>query len=511
MQLPKTDIVSRISDIGYRIPRHAWWYLLVLAAVAWRTIYAYWTPLVNKYVVPPGDDPAFHVAKISDLLAGHWQILANGYPLGWHLMTAVIAKLFSWDALTAVRLIGPLLLVLPVPILIFVGARLFNRLSAGIFAAVIWTFLALAPIRAYGDGNYPNLLAGSVLVPLALLALALLSQRSTWHRLILLSVSFGSIALVHHLSLIYVLCGAIPLFLWWSVKTLRTPHVPRARLVLAGSVVILAALAAVSWPYYKPLLLPFIEILRSQGSLAATFGSISAPITWGKLLEVHNPLLVALGLAGLFLVLISPLHKSVKILFAGWVGLLWLLSATSIFGLPERFVRELAIPLSLTAGFFLAYFIERPSSLLGKTALFALAMGLLVLDWQQSFNRPFALPDPYKPLIRVQHEEEFALATLRSVSSPSTTILTNNSNPYLPYLVDARVLIAISPTDVDNKVASERVDLLFIGSRPPLVQEDIYPFYAGFEAITQRMLAIPGKELVEKLPSGTEIYRVKTK
>jgi len=485
------------------------WLLLVLAALAWRIIYAYWTPLVNRYVVPPGDDPAFHLPRIADNLAGHWGLLENGYPLGFHFVTALVAKIANWDALTAIRLVGPALLVLPIPILYFVGKRLFSSAAAGAFAAAAWAFLALAPVRAYGDGNYPNMLAGGVLLPLGLLFLLGSIRKPNRKTIISTVVIFVAIAFIHHLTFAYSIVLALPLLLWWSWQILTHPERKGNRpLILAGAVVVATGLGLLLWPFYKPLLLPFLETLRTQGTLASFFGAQSTPITWQGLLEVHNPFFLMLGLAGGFLILVSNLERPIKVLLTGWIGLLWLLSTTSVFGLPERFARELAVPLALAAGYFLSFFFQQAKTWPGRLIFLALPLLLIFSDWRASFQRPFALPDPYKPLIRVQHEEEFALAALRDAVPPGTTILANNSNPYLPFLVQEKVIIVPHPDQVTSLIASQPISLLYIGSRPPLTPEDIYPFYVSFDAIREQMMATPNKEKIAELPSGTEIYRL---
>jgi hypothetical protein len=481
---------------------------LVIVAMAWRVIYAFWTPLVNRYIVPPGDDPVFHLARVADLLAGKWQLFFEGYPLGWHLLTAIVAKIAGWDPLTAIRLIGPVLLVLPIPVLYFVGKRLFTE-TAGALAALIWSFLALAPIRAYGDGNYPNMLAGSVLLPVGLLFLLMVVRRPERKIMVPTVAIFIALALVHHLTFIYSLLLALPLLFWWSWQVLSRPGRQRAWLNLtASTIIVVGGAGLLLWPFYQPLLGPFLKQLTSQGSLAFSFGAASTPVSLSRLLEIHNPLFIVLGVAGVLLILMAKIDRATSVLMVGWIGLLWLLSTTSIFGLPERFARELAIPLALTGGFFLSFLIDRAKTWGWRVIFLSLPLVIVFLDWRASFERPFALPDPYKPLIRVQREEEPAILKLKEATPPGGTILANNSNPYLSFLVDRRVLIATNPDSIETTLVSELVTTLFIGSRPPLTPPDQYPFYSQFEAIRGRLLAVPNKEKVLALPTGTEIYRL---
>lgn len=484
------------------------WLVLISVALAWRAIYAFWTPLVNRYVVPPGDDPIFHIARVADLLAGQWSLFAGSYPLGFHIITTIIAKIAGWDALTAVRLIGPALLIIPIPVLYFVGKRLFSP-ATGALAALVWSFLALAPVRAYGDGNYANMLAGSTFLPLTLWGLWEWSRRPRRKTIIFTIANSVVIGLTHHLTFVMGLLVALPFVFWRTVVLLpsfrknRRLHHP----LLIGALSI-GILAIILWSFYGQLLASFWNTFRSEGSLATWFGAAATPVSWAKMLEIHNPLFLLLGLLGAFLLFVSRTDRSVKALLLFWMAILWIFSLTSLFGLPERFARELALPLALTGGYFLAFFIENARSPLGKTVFLILTLALVALDWRASFSRPFALPDPFRPWVRFHKEEEPALKALKETVQPDTTILANNSNFYLPFLLKEKVIIIRAPDQVAGYLAAEPVSVLYIGSRPSTTAEDLYPFYNSFDQIREAMLAVPGKTRVFANEWGTEVYRL---
>jgi|GEM_PF-3427437 len=490
----------------------SWWYFLVLVALAWRAIYAYWTPLVNKYVVPPGDDGPFHIAEVAGILAGKIHLFDESYPLGFHLITAAIARIAHWDALTAVLYVTPLLLILPIPALFWVGKRLFDSPAAGAFAAILWGFLALAPLRSFGNGNYPNLLVGSLFVPVALTLLVQIFRDWPTYKKSHVLTTTGTIVLIplfHHLSALYFAMAAFPLLLWQVVSGLLHPATRKSALWLGGvSLLLVIGLTLALRAYYGPLLERFTDSIRSSGSLAPLFGPLARPIPFREFLQIHSPVFIGIGLIGFLTLLFSRLDRSVKVLFVGWIGLLWVTSISSFFGDPGRFVRELAIPFALTGGYLIAFLIEWAQKGTNRLVVPLLLLGLIMYDFIQSFRRPFALPEPFQPLIRVQHEEEFALPVLPLVTPPDGVILANNSNFYLPYLVDRKVIVATHPKDVAAALATEKVTTLFIGSRPPLTPEDVYTMFAYFDEIREALLAVPDKELVEQLPSGTEVYRI---
>jgi hypothetical protein len=494
-------------------------YALLLLALIWRALYAYWTPLVNRYIVPPGDDPAIHLARVIEILSGDWLTAASsGYPLGFHILVAVIARVLHIAPLTATIWFAPLLLLLPILAIYLVGKQLVSA-AAGAFAALLWATLSLAPVRAFGDGNYPNLLAGEVFVPLALLAFFRLIEQPTVKRAWLTLGAIGLIALFHHLSLVYfagvaVLLASILLPPRITNSAWRS-HAGRPFLYLALSV--LGTLVILWVTSLRNIITPVVVQYLKEGHVTGFFIARQERLTWPVFLDEQGIFFTILGMVGFGILLVlayfGRLRWSVVALLFAWVAGLLLLATVPLFIFTGRFIRELAIPLSLLGGIGLAALIDLVNHRLLKGVVITGILTMItssVTDLFLTPGRPFALPDPYKPLIRVQHEEEAAIQILRTVASPRSTVLANNSNPYLPFLVQARVIIVRHPDEVDRILAREPVSLLYLGSRPPLTPEDVYPFYALFDEIRARLADIPNKELIGALPTGTTIYRLNT-
>lgn len=488
------------------------WLGIVGLAVIWRTIYAYWTPIIDRYLVPPGDDPAFHLAQIDRILHGQVSLVRAGYPMGFHLLAAGLARLFGLDPLSAIRLIPPSLLIIPVGVIFVVGWRLFRSPAAGAIAAAAWAFLALAPIRSFGDGNYPDLLADSVFLPWAMLALYEFCQSRSIRRLINLLIPVCLILLTHHLTFIQFLLISLPISFWTLGGRLKDPtsRKPTMYKLLAGLGLIVIT-AFLAWPAYGPtLLVPYIAALRVSGSLATILRPYSTPPNLATILQIHNPTFIILGVIGLFVFWWLERELPVKIFLLGWIGVLVVLSVTPVFGLPGRFVRELALPLALLVGYFPVALASRFPSRTAWIILAVVITAVFAIDWAASFHRPYALPDPFGPLIRVQHDEEAGIALLDRLTPAGGTILANNSDPYLVYLVHHPVVTVNNPQDVAQVIALQPIAIVYVGARPPLTPANVYPYFQNFTATAAALRQIPGLVPIASLPSGTRLYRSAT-
>lgn len=482
------------------------WLLLVFLALVWRAIYAYWSLASDHYLVPPGPDGASHTSQIANQMNGHWAIIANGnYPQGFHILMALLAKVFGITAFQAVLWLTPLLLVIPILVVYFVGRKFFNSVIVGSVAASAWAVIALSPVRSYGDGNYPNLLAASVIMPLCILSIYRFVSRPSVKRAIISLLLVIMIAVTHHLTLGYMIIILAP---WWFVMTVErfwSVRADRRALIktLVGFFVIVLMVGVFILLYRGPLL-SYLAVLKEGGNLSRYLAGDSNVISVMKELEINGPLLVIIGLVGLGFLMFSKENHPLKLLFASWILVLWLMGTVPDVGLPGRFIRELAIPLSLMIGYLAHFWYEHTPKL--KPALLTplLVITLLVSVWIAALSRPFALPDPYRPLMRLQHDEEAALPVLNQ--SSAAVIIANNGNPYLSYLVNKRVIIITYPTQVQSVVALNPSALIYIAERPPLTEDD--PFYSHFDEIKMTMQQVPNQKQIVKLTNGSVVNRL---
>lgn len=480
---------------------------MVIMAILWRVVYAYWTPVAEQYIVPPGDDAVFHITAINSLLHGHLALFFGTYPLGFHYIMATLATIFGMTALQAVIWLTPALLVLPILIIYYVGSRIFKNDAAGAIASASWAFLALGPVRALGDGNYVNLFASSVLLPLAVLSIYNAVQAPNLKRYLWAIFFAILISITHHLTLIYlavILCPSLIIIVLEKLWDARRSCQSWSSIIGTGGVAVL--LVSLLYIFYGNLLGPYINNLWYGQSLAQTFGADNKALDLMKILEINNATLIILGLVGLIGLMLSQTNRPLKLIMASWVLILIAISTTPSLALQGRFARELAVPSALLIGFFGAACVRLAARHKATAGAVFIIILIFSIDLAASFDRPFSLPDPYNALVRVDHTEEKAINRLNVMSTDKTIILSTNSNPFLPLLVQANVIVPPLPRDIID-ILRQPVDIVYIGARPALTE--IYPFYQNYDAISQALREIPNLVLVEKFANGSAIYRLR--
>lgn len=483
------------------------WLLLVLVAIIWRLVYAYYPVVHFHYVTPPGDDGAPHMNYIMMLINNGFKLSIGGYPMGFHYIIVILSKVLHQSPLNVLVWVTPGLMVIPIPAIYFAGRKIFNHPSVGALAALFWSFIALSPVRAYGDGNYPNMLASSFFLPLAVTYFYLLITKSKWRYLLLALLFSALIIFTHLLTLTYLVIAMIP----WLISVL-TGYIFSAKLhrklwLIIGIITSVFILSGLAWIVIGPTAQPYIETLLHGKSLAIYFGNISEPISLQQMLELNNPLLIIAGLVGLLVLMFSRNNRPQKYLLAFWTLMLIWASSTSYFGLPGRFVRELAIPLSLAFGYGGYHFWLWAGK--HKRGWMALAVIMLVIsiDWVVSLSRPFALPQPFLFMQRVQNEQRAAYDWINAHASSDQKVLVNNHNPYVKYLINATVIAPVNIASVPSTLDGPGINYVLVGARPSQSQEEQYPYFIQFDAISIKMQKIPDLLLVQEFKQGTKIYQ----
>ncbi len=281
------------------------------------------------------------------------------YPPGFHTFTAAVSRLSALDPLEVFPVLGPALLLLPAIALYAVARRLWGW-ECGVAAALLGGLLAGGPYEYLNDSMYPNLVAAQFLLVLAVGALAALCAPSARTGLVLAGLG-SAVVLYHQVTSLY-----LALVLALVVLCVVPCLVARERRRGAGLLVSLALLGALSavyaWDTYG---LPgglsegsgdtgaAVEMAigtQEPPDLGALIGTgVSTPVSW-------------LGALGVLLLLADRAGRGGRerlppaLAEAGL--LLWLLvlaagSRTALSGFPERFGRDLGIPLALLAAFAL--------------------------------------------------------------------------------------------------------------------------------------------------------------
>jgi hypothetical protein len=330
------------------------------------------------------------------------------YPPGFHTMTAEVSRLSGLDPLDIFPVLGPALLLLPALSCYVLGSRLWGW-EYGVFAAFFCGALVGGTYHYFNDAMYPNLLASQFLLVLSIAALVGVYSSPTVRGALLLAVLGSSVVLYHQVSSLYL---ALLLAL---LATFLLPYLlarqRRIGLILLGSLALLCALSALyAWDTYDlPQLVGGLlggpEASPTSAAVNMTIGTqvpyaidylivaiVSQPVAW-------------LGLLGAALLvadrrcLASKPRALASFTLLLWPVLLFAASRTSLSGFPQRFGRDLGVPLAVLAAFALVTILRglsvrrRLPTVLTAILAVALVGSLMGLRAAQSFEQA-AGPSP---------------------------------------------------------------------------------------------------------------------
>jgi hypothetical protein len=330
------------------------------------------------------------------------------YPPGFHTMTAEVSRLSGLDPLDIFPVLGPALLLLPALSFYVLGSRLWGR-EYGVVAAFFCGVLVGGTYHYFNDAMYPNLLASQFLLVLAIAALVGLYSSPSIRGGLLLAILGSSVVLYHQVSGLYLALlltlVALCLLPYLLVRERRTG------LILLGSLALLGALSALyAWDTYDlPQLVGGLlgdsEASPTQVAVNMTIGTqvpyridylivaiVSQPVAW-------------LGLLGAALLVgdkrcwASKQRALAYLTLLVWAVLMFVGSRTSLSGFPQRFGRDLGVPLALLAAFALVTILrvlsvrQKPVTVLAAIVAIALLGSLIGLRAAQSFEQA-AGPSP---------------------------------------------------------------------------------------------------------------------
>src|SRR5215218_3992089 len=282
------------------------------------------------------------------------------YPPGFHTMTAMICRLTTLEPLEVFPLLAPTLLVLPALALYALARRMWGW-HYGV-AAALFSILLGGIYYYYNDAMYPNLVAAQFLIVLAVAALVRVYAQPSIRSGLLLALLGSSVVLYHQVSSLY-LAALLAL-----VGVMFAPYLlvkDRGRgVVLLCSLALLGLLSVIyAWGTYD-LPQAVAGLLGGSGS-SATDDAVSMAIGTQPpySLDVLAGIMVSqpvvwLGLLGMLLVVGELVRRRVEVpqtlaylTLIFWVVLLFVGSRTSLSGFPQRFGRDLCVPLAVFAAF----------------------------------------------------------------------------------------------------------------------------------------------------------------
>jgi hypothetical protein len=355
---PQVDLQERPAG-ALRPPAVLAQHLVLPAVLALVLLRGYLGPLLHDWPFIRGVDHYSH-AVMAELMMTEGKIEPYLiYPPGFHTLTAEICRLSGLEPLEVFPVVAPLLLLLPALALYALARRLWGW-EYGLAAALLSTLLG-GTYYYYNDAMYPNLVTSQFLIVLAVAALVSLYASPSPRSGLLLALLGSSTVLYHQVSCLYL---AVLLAV---VGALFVPYLlirDRSRgVALLCSLAVLGLLSTLyAWDTYD---LPHLLAGLLGGSETSATGTavnmaigtqsvyplyfligamVSQPVAW-------------LGLLGVLLAVNELRRRAgtpqtltyLTLLF--WALLLFVGSRTSLSGFPQRFGRDLCVPLAVLAAF----------------------------------------------------------------------------------------------------------------------------------------------------------------
>ncbi len=469
--------------------------VFMLIAIALRLYVLYFPISFFGYLVPPGDDATRHYQMITSILGGNFN---TGYPWLFHLFIAGIVKISGSNVIDVLRVITPALVILPSIAVYLFLKRNFGRVSALIgFAIILWA--SSYALIAYGDGNYPNIIAGGFFLPLTLLYLVL-SLRERKLSYYLSTAAFAILTLLtHHLSVAYllmiVLSYIIVLGIWNRFEKIAENYTRTAVFIVV--LLALSALVASLFSFREIFLQAYQSIFQS-GSVSA--GAIFAvPIDFWDYGGQIGPFVYYGGLLGIiFLIYLlgqpkEKINKPALLLILVWFVVTYIFSRFSQTGLPGRFARELALPLVLAQSIMIWRFIQAMRTNTQKI-LTVFGLGLIItLELVQVNGGSYRSPDYFKRMIWFDSNDKKSTDAIKALIPSNEAIIANNTTPYLPIFAERKIIfIPLNRTPsvktVRDFAEAAGARYVFIGRKTSAnPTADGYPFFANFDKITANL------------------------
>ena len=352
---------------------------LVLSAVlALVLVRGYVGPVRHEWPFIRGVDHYSHTV-MADLMRSQGTLESYlVYPPGFHTVTAMISTLSGLDPLRVFPVLAPALLALPPLALYVLAGRLWGP-WCGVAAASVAGLLVGGSYHYFEDAMYPNLVSAQFLLVLAVAALFRLCDAPSARAGLLLALLGSSVVLYHPVASMYLalLLAAIS-FTFLPYMLLRERERGIALFLSLALLFVLSVLHA--WNTYDlpqavaGLLGASAEAGRGGEAVGMAVGT-QMPFKLESLFATVSLPVLLLGPLGVLLLLANPEGRGgtpyalARATLLVWCLLLFVGSRTPLSGFPQRFERDLGIPLSLLAAFALVAVLRsvgwrRPLSLL---------------------------------------------------------------------------------------------------------------------------------------------------
>jgi hypothetical protein len=377
----------------------------VLVAVLAR---GYLGPVLHDWPFVRGLDLYSHAVMANMMLSNGSDSSYLIYPPGFHLLTAELSRLSALDPLRIFAVLAPVLLLPPTLALYTLGRQLWGW-HCGLTAAFFYGVLAGGSYYYFDDAMYPNLVAAQFLLVMTIAALIRLYALPSRRAGLLLALLGSAVVLYHQVASLYEAA------LLGLVASLVVPYLllrGRGRgIVLLLSLALLGVLSVLyAWDTYN---LPQVFAGLLDSSNAGSTGTAvnmaigtQIPYTLGGLAgAVVSQPIAWLGFFGALLLIVdlgsrpSTSQTLAHFTLVLWVLLMFVGSRTSWDGFPQRFGRDLGVPLALLGGLAFTTIlrslvkVRKPAVAFAASAAVLLVIALVGLRTVQSFEQA-AGPSP---------------------------------------------------------------------------------------------------------------------
>jgi hypothetical protein len=446
--------------------------LLVLAR-------GYLGPIVNGWPFPRGVDRYEHAVMAGMMLRNGSNESFMLYPPGFHLLTAMISRLSGFGPLEVFPVLAPTLPLL-CALACYALARRMWGWEYGVVAALTSGLLLGSTYLQFEEARLPNFIGEYFLIVLSVAALIGLYASPGTRGGILLALLGSSTVLYHQIAgyTLAVLLGVISiLFLPYLLLRDR-----RRGIYLVLSLAVLGLFSVFyAWDTYDlPDLVAGMlggsETGRGGEAVAMAIGTKPANGPGHFLMTLSHPVLW-LGLLGLPFMLTGRENAKgtpdtlARLTLLVWTLLLFFGSLTSYSGFPDRFERDLGVPLALLAALALVTLLRVPLVLrpAGRGALAAVVLAVALSATLVGAQSVQSLQQAAGPSTRLKDRPAPA-----DVAAAGTWLRQHNhggsivSTPYLDY-VPSRAMLAMGGYTRMQSYDAERIKRA----------RDLPPFGAG--------------------------------
>ena len=427
-------------------------YGLLSAALGLALARGYLGPVLNGWPFPRGVDRYEHAIMTTMMAEGGSTESFMLYPPGFHALSAMISNLSGLEPMALFPAVAPALLALTSLAGYALAARLWGRM-AGIAAAFLTGPVLGGAYLHFEEARYPNFVGEQVIMIVAIAALIMVYANPTARSGLLLAV-LGSSTVFYHQIAGYVMAVLLAVVTLFFLPYLLLRH-RRTGLALLGSLAGLFVLAvAFAWDTYDlpdlvaGLLGDSAETGRGGEAVAMAIGTKPANHPTYLLVTITAPVLW-LGLFGAMVFLPKRANANTAarlshLTLIVWAALLFVGSQTSYSGFPDRFDRDLGVPLALLAAPVLLLLIRATPRRAPSRAALALTLAAAVLSAglllvQTTRNLEQAAGPSERPRDRPAPPEVAAAGTWLEQNNEGGSIV---ATPYLDY-VPSRGMLAM--------------------------------------------------------------------